>query len=140
MTAFDTLQHHYAERLAAAHQAHTLGTPVVGIIGNTVPREHTRSIALSGSRYATLSEQMHIPGWRRVGHMEAKRHRVDGGLSLGGWWGQRIIIVALEEEGIRCLDFPVDPVDANSWDDAKMSDLVSQFIETRVAPARARRP
>jgi hypothetical protein len=90
------------------------------------------------SRYVTVSEQMHIPGLGGAWAVwEAKRHRVDGGLSLGGWWGQRIINVALEENGIPVLDFPVDPVDANSWDDAKMRTLVSEFIETRVATARS---
>ena len=89
------------------------------------------------SRYTALSEQMHIPGLGGAWAIwEAKRHRIDGGLSLGGWWGQRIINVALEESGIPVLDFPVDPVDANTWDDAKMRALVSEFIETRLAPAR----
>lgn len=86
------------------------------------------------SRYVTVSEQMHIPGLGGAWALwEARRHRVDGGLSLGGWWGQRIINLALEEHGIPVLDFPVDPVDANSWDDEKMRRLVSEFIEQRVA-------
>ena len=52
------------------------------------------------SRYVTISEQMHIPGLGGAWAVwEAKRHRVDGGLSLGGWWGQRIINFALEENG-----------------------------------------
>jgi len=33
----------------------------------------------------------------------------------------------------------VDPVDGNTWDEAKLSHLVSQFIEQRVAPASKRR-
>jgi hypothetical protein len=92
------------------------------------------------SRYSTVSEQMHIPGLGGAWALwEARRHRIDGGLSLGGWWGQRIINVALEDEGIPILDFPVDPVDAGSWDDAEMRRLVSEFIEQRVAPAQAAR-
>jgi hypothetical protein len=93
------------------------------------------------SRYVTVSEQMHIPGLGGAWALwEARRHRVDGGLSLGGWWGQRIINLTLEDNGIPVLDFPVDPVDANSWDDDKMRRLVSDFIEQRVAPmAMARR-
>ena len=92
------------------------------------------------SRYVTVSEQMHIPGLGGAWALwEARRHRVDGGLSLGGWWGQRIINLALEEHGIPVLDFPVDPVDANSWDDDKMRRLVSEFIEQRVAPLAAAR-
>ena len=91
------------------------------------------------SRYVTVSEQMHIPGLGGAWAVwEAKRHRVDGGLSLGGWWGQRIINVALEENDIPVLDLPVDAVDANTWDDERMRRLVSEFIETRVVP-RARR-
>jgi benzoyl-CoA reductase subunit B len=93
------------------------------------------------SRYVTISEQMHIPGLGGAWAIwEARRHRVNGGLSLGGWWGQRIINLALEEHGIPVLDFPVDPVDANSWDDTRMRHLVSEFIEQRVAPAAHAQP
>jgi hypothetical protein len=91
------------------------------------------------SRYVTISEQMHMPGLGGAWAVwEAKRHRVDGGLSLGGWWGQRIINVALEENDIPVLDFPVDAVDANSWDDDRMWKLVSGFIETRLVPRAGR--
>ena len=87
------------------------------------------------SRYVTVSEQMHIPGLGGAWAVwEAKRHRVDGGLSLGGWWGQRIINIALEENDIPVLDLPVDAVDANTWDDETMRKLVSEFIETRIVP------
>ena len=87
------------------------------------------------SRYVTISEQMHIPGLGGAWAIwEARRHRVNGGLSLGGWWGQRIINFALEEQGIPVLDFPVDPVDANSGMTREMRHLVSEFIEQRVAP------
>ncbi|HLZ26822.1 MAG TPA: 2-hydroxyacyl-CoA dehydratase family protein [Chloroflexota bacterium] len=92
------------------------------------------------SRYCAMSEQMHIPGLGGAWAVwEARRHRVDGGLSLGGWWGQRMVNIALEEADIPVLEFPVDPVDANTWDDAKFRKLVGDFIEQRLAPARARR-
>ena len=79
---------------------------------------------------------MHIPGLGGAWAVwEAKRHRVDGGLGLGGWWGNRIINVALEEAGIPVMEWDVDPVDANTWDEAKFRQLVSAFIETRVAAA-----
>ena len=45
----------------------------------------------------------------------------------------------LAEADIPVLEFDVDPVDANTWDEAKFRTLVSDFIEQRVAPARARR-
>ena len=50
-----------------------------------------------------------------------------------------MINVALEEAGIPILDFPVDAVDGNTWDQAKMSALVSDFIEQRVIPSMAKR-
>ena len=47
---------------------------------------------------------MHIPGLGGAWAVwEAKRHRVDGGLGLGGWWGNRIINVALEQAGIPVM-------------------------------------
>jgi benzoyl-CoA reductase/2-hydroxyglutaryl-CoA dehydratase subunit BcrC/BadD/HgdB len=92
------------------------------------------------SRYVTVSEQMHIPGLGGAWAVwEAKRHRVDGGLGLGGWWGNRIINVALEEAGIPVMEWDVDPVDANTWDENKFRQMVSEFIETRVAAAHAAR-
>ncbi|HEY1295120.1 MAG TPA: 2-hydroxyacyl-CoA dehydratase family protein [Chloroflexota bacterium] len=86
------------------------------------------------SRYTALSEQMHIPGLGGAWAVwEAKRHRVNGGLSLGGWWGQRMVNVALEEAGIPVMEWDVDPVDANTWNEAKFRALVGEFIEKRIA-------
>ncbi|MFC3077440.1 2-hydroxyacyl-CoA dehydratase [Phenylobacterium terrae] len=100
-------------------------------------RDPVRALA---SRYCTMSEQMHIPGLGSAWAIEeARRHRVDGGLAIEGWWGGRMINVALEEAGVPVLNFPVDAVDANTWDQSKMWSLVGEFIETRVAPAKARR-
>jgi benzoyl-CoA reductase subunit B len=100
-------------------------------------RDPLRALA---SRYATMSEQMHIPGlggaWALA---EAERHRVDGGLSIEGWWGNRMINLALEEAGVPVLNFPADAVDSTNWDEAAMRALVADFIETRVAPAKAAR-
>jgi hypothetical protein len=96
-------------------------------------RDPLRNLA---SRYVTMSEQMHIPGTGSAWAIhESRRHRIDGGLSIEGWWGGRMINVALEEAGIPILDFPVDPVDGNTWDDEKMWALVSEFIEQRVIPS-----
>ena len=100
-------------------------------------RDPIRALA---SRYVTMSEQMHIPGLGSAWAIdEARTHRVDGGLSIAGWWGVKTVNQALEEAGIPVLDFPVDAVDGNTWDDAKMRALVSRFIEDRVAPSKARK-
>jgi hypothetical protein len=83
---------------------------------------------------------MHIPGLGAAWAIhEAREHRVDGGLSIEGWWGGRMINVALEEVGVPVLNFPVDAVDSNSWDQDRMWKLVGDFIEQRVAPAKAER-
>jgi hypothetical protein len=50
-----------------------------------------------------------------------------------------MINVALEEVGVPVLNFPVDAVDSNSWDQDRMWKLVGDFIEQRVAPAKAER-
>jgi benzoyl-CoA reductase subunit B len=85
------------------------------------------------SRYSAMSEQMHIPGLGGAWAVwEAKRHRVGGGLSLGGWWGQRMVNLALEEAGIPVMEWDVDPVDANTWDEERFRQLVGEFIEKRV--------
>jgi len=44
-----------------------------------------------------------------------------------------MVNVALEEAGIPVLEWDVDPVDANTWNEAKFRALVGEFIETRVA-------
>jgi benzoyl-CoA reductase subunit B len=100
-------------------------------------RDPLRALA---SRYVTMSEQMHIPGLGSAWALhEAHTHRIDGAVSIEGWWGGRQVNVDVEEAGIPVLDFPVDPVDGNTWDDAKMAALVSNFIEQRVIPAAAKR-
>ena len=100
-------------------------------------RDPIRALA---SRYTSMSEQMHIPGLGAEWAIhEAREHRIDGGLSIEGWWGGRMINVALEEAGVPILNFPVDAVDANTWDQDRMWKLVGDFIETQVAPAKARR-
>jgi hypothetical protein len=97
-------------------------------------RDPIRALA---SRYVTMSEQMHIPGLGSEWALhEARMHRVDGGLSIAGWWGIRHINGALEEAGIPVLDFPVDAVDGKTWDQQRLFALVSDFIEQRVAPAQ----
>jgi hypothetical protein len=100
-------------------------------------RDPIRALA---SRYATMSEQMHMPGLGSAwAEHEARTHRIDGGLSIAGWWGIRAINKSLEEAGIPILDFPVDAVDGNTWDQERMFALVRDFIEQRVAPAQAAR-
>jgi hypothetical protein len=100
-------------------------------------RDPLRALA---SRYTTMSEQMHIPGLGGAWAVwEADRHRIDGGLSIGGWWGGRMVDFALEAEGIPILQLPVDPVDGRTWDDQKLRELVSDFIENRVAPTQTTR-
>jgi benzoyl-CoA reductase subunit B len=88
------------------------------------------------SRYVAISLQMHYPPWSHAWALwDSKRHRVSGGLQLGAFWGERLITRELERNGIPMLHFPVDAVDANTWDDEKMRRLVAEFIETRVAEA-----
>jgi hypothetical protein len=92
------------------------------------------------SRYVTMSIQMHMPGLGAAWALwEAGRHRIDGGLQIGGWWGHRTITRALEEHGIPVLDLDVDAVDGNTRDDDRMRRIVTEFIEERVAPAAAQR-
>jgi benzoyl-CoA reductase subunit B len=100
-------------------------------------RDPLRALA---SRYTAMSEQMHIPGLGGAWAVEeARRHRVDGGLSIEGWWGNRMVNLALEEAGVPVLNFPADAVDASRWDEGAMRQLVGEFIERRVAPAKAAR-
>lgn len=97
-------------------------------------RDPLRALA---SRYVAISEQMHMPGLGSAWAIwEAKRHRVDGGLSVSGWWGQKMVTVDLEAAGIPVLEFPADPVDGSTWDDATMRALVSEFIEQRLEPLK----
>jgi len=101
-----------------------------GYLRHGAVKDPLRALA---SRYCTMSEQMHIPGLGAAWAIhEARTHRVDGGLSVAGWWGARMINVALEEAGVPVLEFPADPVDGGKWDDRKMRDLVAEFIETRL--------
>ena len=96
-------------------------------------RDPIRALA---SRYTTLAKQMWIPplGAAWAVH-EAREHRVGGALQLDSNRGVDFIARALEDAKVPVLALPVDPVDARSWDDARMRALVADFIEARVARA-----
>ena len=57
-TPFESLQYHYADRLAAARDAHTRGVGVVGMVGNTVPSE---LILASGRLPVLIAAEMGAP-------------------------------------------------------------------------------
>lgn len=91
------------------------------------------------SRYSIMALQMWIPplGGAWALH-EARMHRVDASINLDRKArGVPFVTRSLEEAGIPVLEITADPVDANKWNDERIRDLVSEFIERRVAGNRA---
>jgi hypothetical protein len=84
----------------------------------------------------TMNQQAHIPplstAW--ITH-EARRHRIAGALHQLPWEWYDFISAALEAQGIPVLKLRRNPA---SWNADDMRRVVTEFIETRVAPALAR--
>lgn len=62
-------------------------------------------------------------------------HRLTGGVQLAQEPGLKFITRELESHGIPAMPFPVDAVDARSWDDEPVRQLLTEFIEDRLANA-----
>ncbi len=93
-----------------------------------------------GSRYSSFNRQMHIPPWSSSWHTwEAETFRISGALQIESGRGMKFIARMLNENGVPTLALPVDPVNANTWDEDKMRRLMVDFIEQRVIPAHERR-
>lgn len=89
------------------------------------------------SRYVSFNRQMHVPpmagAWAA---WEAKTHRVAGALQIEAGRGMKFITRTLEEQGIPVLPFPVDPVNARTWDEPKLNALMTDFLERRLGAQR----
>jgi hypothetical protein len=51
-------------------------------------------------------------------------------------YGTKLAIMALERAGIPVLEIRASMVDARSWDRARMTATVADFIETRIDRAK----
>jgi benzoyl-CoA reductase subunit B len=95
-------------------------------------RDPVRALA---ARYVTMNDRLHLPPWAGAWNVwEAGTHRLSGGIqieSLGA--GQKFITHSLEQAGYPILQFPVDPLDTRTWDPQKTRELVTDFIENRLA-------
>ena len=97
-------------------------------------RDPVRALA---SRYVSFNRRMHAPpmagAWAA---WEAKTHRVAGALQIEAGRGMKFITRTLEDQGIPVLPFPVDPVNAKTWDEDKLNKLMTDFIEQRLNAQR----
>ena len=91
------------------------------------------------ARYIGLEDFLHCPPWNSQWFLkEAKRNRIDGVVYMApenctqAVEGTHFIVKTLEEAGIPVLLFRADPVDSRKWSRERMSDEVSNFIETRI--------
>ena len=99
-------------------------------------RDPLRALA---ARYLNLGEQAHAPPWAGawVTH-EARRHRVNGAIMLRSPTQRHQMIGnvfqrrALEAAGIPVLEITVDPTDNRNWDENRMRETVSRFLDERV--------
>jgi hypothetical protein len=91
------------------------------------------------SRYVTFNRLMHLPPLASSWSVwEAQTHRVQGALQIQSGTGLKFNTNALEAAGIPVLNFPVDPVDARTWDEEKLRALMTDFLENRLGAERIR--
>ncbi|RYY27911.1 MAG: 2-hydroxyacyl-CoA dehydratase [Sphingomonadales bacterium] len=92
-------------------------------------RDPLRALA---ARYAGISTELTVPpadtGW--AVH-EAQEYRCNGAVILPS--DTKLMERALEDAGIPTMVIPVDPVDGRTWDEERVSDMMQDFLENRVA-------
>ncbi|HWW63496.1 MAG TPA: 2-hydroxyacyl-CoA dehydratase family protein [Sphingomonadaceae bacterium] len=89
------------------------------------------------SRYVSFNRQMHTPpmagAWAA---WEAKTHNIQGAVQIEAGRGMKFITRTLEEAGIPVLQFPVDPVNAKTWDEERLRGIMTDFLENRLGAKR----
>jgi hypothetical protein len=91
-------------------------------------RDPLRALA---ARFVPVGEELRMPGWSSAWHVkEARLHGIDGVVSLGE--DDFFSVRKLEQSGIPVLRIAADNVDRRTWSEQALSDLIAEFIETRV--------
>jgi hypothetical protein len=95
------------------------------------------------ARHISMNEQLHLPPWMAdwIVH-QARDFGAHGAVMLVpvgdrlSAYGTKLAIMALERAGIPVLEIRASMVDARSWDRARMTATVADFIETRIDRAK----
>jgi len=91
------------------------------------------------SRYASMSEELHIAPWSTAWTVhEAQHYRADGAVLLMSGSSTLFMKRALEDAGIPVLCLSVDAVDSRGWNEELMRSHMVEFIERRLAPRKQR--
>jgi benzoyl-CoA reductase subunit B len=92
-------------------------------------RDPLRALA---ARYAGISTELTTPPADTAWAVhEAEAYRCNGAVILPS--DTKFMERALEEAGIPTMVIPVDPVDGRTWDEDRVTDMMHEFFERRVA-------
>lgn len=92
-------------------------------------RDPLRALA---ARYAGISTELTTPPADTEWAVhEAREYRCHGAVILPS--DTKFMVRALENAGIPTMVIPVDPVDGRTWDEARVRDMMHDFLENRVA-------
>jgi len=112
-------------------------------IRNHVHDDPLRALA---ARYIGMEDFLHMPPWNSCWYVQqAKQNDIDGVVymvpenCMQAVEGSYFIKKALEDAGYPVLTFNADPVDARKWNAGSMSQLVEDFIENKVIPAKEKK-
>jgi benzoyl-CoA reductase subunit B len=91
-----------------------------------------------------MNEVLHLPPWMNEWMAsEARRCSIDAAVILLPGHnrlsvsGTKMTRRTLESAGVPTLELEADMVDAQRWERGAMVEYVSEFLQTRVHPARA---
>lgn len=105
-------------------------------IRNHVEEDPLRALA---ARFIGMEDFLHMPPWNSSWYLQQiRQNQIDGVVymvpenDMQAVEGSYFIKKALEDAGIPVLAFNADPVDPGKWNAATMTEMVEQFIETRI--------
>ena len=127
----------FFSKFEESHGAVWVRSNYLGFVADIYPRYGGRDpLRALAARVATHSAHMHQPPAGAAWQLwDYQRHRVVAGLQLTTWPGGKYHKNVLEANGIPMQWFGGDPVDANKWDEDRLTREVAQFLETRVEQA-----
>jgi benzoyl-CoA reductase/2-hydroxyglutaryl-CoA dehydratase subunit BcrC/BadD/HgdB len=126
---------HFEERYGAIF----VWSIYLGLAADAYARYGGDPLHALASRFVGMEDMLHMPPWNTAWYLkEAKKHQISGVVHLisasctQAVQGSYFIKKTFEDAGIPVLELRADTVDARAWDDARMTDELEGFLETRL--------
>ncbi len=131
----------YYRAFERSHGAVFVRSMYTSVAADCYPRYGLRDpLRALAARYAGIVTEIAMPPASHSWELhDLRAYHADGVVMLPNRDHLLLTQMALEDAGVPTLVLPVDAVDGRSWDDSALMALTAEWLETRVAPAAARR-